>query len=253
MTGLIPGIQGRSGNSLMRLQLDRGTPNQWVSAQIEPSQACGVGTQMYTASREPHLQTVCGWNLKGQGIQKSCPPGMPAGSISPTPIAPELSSLAASCFAPNVQSCPGPCALLYVPGLKPQEIWDLPGCAEVLVLLVRLCLASGQCSGGPTPSLHCACLSHLEPAACHPRPASVCTSPSGHPPRGLDLQSQSLWRCPVCPSLVCHSSLPLLFPAGNIQVHANFVGTKANSKNVVFPIKKYIYLLYWEDNYFTIL
>ena len=85
MTGLIPGIQGRSGNSLMRLQLDRGTPNQWVSAQIEPSQACGVGTQMYTASREPHLQTVCGWNLKGQGIQKSCPPGMPAGSISPTP------------------------------------------------------------------------------------------------------------------------------------------------------------------------
>lgn len=136
MSGLILGIQGRSGNTLMRLQLDRWTPNQWVSAQIEPSQVCGVGTQEYTASREPHLQTVSRWNLMGQGIQKSCPPGVPAGSISPIPIAPELSSLAGSCFAPNVQSCPGPCPLLCVPGLKPQEIWDLFGCVEVLVPLI---------------------------------------------------------------------------------------------------------------------
>lgn len=83
------------------------------------------------------------------------------------------------------------------------------------------------------------------------------SSPSGHPLLvGLTCNRSLPGGVLSALGLVCHSSLPLLFPAGNIQVHANFVGTKANLKNVVFPIKKYIYIyiyFYWENNYFTIL
>ena len=227
----------------MRLQLGRGTPNQWVSAEIEPSQACGVSTQEYTAPREPHLQTVYGWNLMGQGIQKSCPPGGACRQHLPHPHSTRAFFLSSFLLCPKCAKLPRPLPPSVWARSEAQEIWDLPGCAEVLVPLVRLCLASGQCPGGRTPSLHCACLPYLEPAPRHPRPAFVCTSPSGHSPRGLNLQSQSPWRCPVCPSLACHGSLPLLFPAGHNQFHANFVGAKANSKNVAFPIKKNTYLL----------